>query len=332
MLTMNKREFLMLAGGASVTVLTSGPALAQKIPRIGIILLATQEPTFGGLRQGLARLGYVEGQNITFEPRAAQGQLDRVPDFAAELVRLDVDVIVAVGAVGAAAAQKLTTKIPIIFAVVIDPVAAGFAATLERPGGNITGITSFDPQQPAKQFELLKEVFPKLSRVAFLSDQDIPRATDGWNPLEKATDTAARALGLRPQWLKVKGPSPDLEGAFSAAAKEGAEAVVVLEVPVTIIHRKRIAELANTYRLPSMFVGGQTVADAGGVIAYGTSIRDTTPHLPGYVDKILKGTRPADLPIEVITRHQLIVNLSAARAIGVTIPPEVLKRADRVIE
>jgi putative ABC transport system substrate-binding protein len=317
--------------------LACGASVAQQqaeSPRIGVIMNGGPGPNYDGFRQGLGLLGYVEGRNIVFEPRFAQGQLDRIPDFAAELVRLDVDVIVAIGAVAARAAQKATTKIPVVFVAVIDPVPVGFATTLERPGGNVTGITSFDPQQPRKQFELLKRVLPNLARVALLSDLDIPEAPSdrGWNPLERASDTAARAVGLQPQMLKVRGPSPDLEGAFAALKKEGAEALVVLEVPVTLVHRKRIAELATAHQLPTMFVGGRTVSDAGGMIAYGTSLLDTLPALPGYVDKILKGAKPGEIPIAVITRHSVIFNLRTARAIGVTVPPELLKGADQVIE
>jgi putative tryptophan/tyrosine transport system substrate-binding protein len=164
------------------------------------------------LRQDFAKLGYVEGKNIMFEPRFARGQFDRVPALAAELVALNVDVIVAVGAIGVEAARKATAQIPIVLAAVLDPVALGYAATLERPGGNITGIISFDPQQATRQFEILKEVVPNLARVAILSDQDIPRP-DGGNPLERANDAAARALGLRPQWLRVRGA--ESEGARS---------------------------------------------------------------------------------------------------------------------
>ena len=219
----------------------------------------------------------------------------------------------------------------VVFVAVIDPVAVGIAATLELPGGNVTGVTSFDPQQATKQFELLKEVIPNLARVAILSDEDI-RHVDGWNPLEKANDEAARALGLRPQWLKVKGPTPDLEGAFTAMNHERAEALLVLDVPVPIIHQKRIAELAATNRLPSMFLGGRRMSEAGGLIAYGTGLLDTLPRIPVYVEKILAGTKPGDLPIEVLSQHILIFNLKTARTIGVTISPELLKRADRVVE
>jgi putative ABC transport system substrate-binding protein len=316
-----------------VSTLASGLAAAQqdiKVPRVGVILNDSPGPVFDALRQGFAQLGYVEGRNIIIEGRFAHGNLDRVPELATELVGLDVDVIASLGAVGAQAARKASTKIPIVFVGAIDPVAVGFAATLERPGGNVTGITSFDPQLATRQFGILREVIPRLERVAILSDEDIPRV-DGWNPLEKANDTAARALGLRPQWLKVKGPIPDLEGAFAAMKNERADALLVLDVPVPIIHQKRIAELAAVHRLPTMFVGGRRMSEAGGLIAFGTGLLDTLPRIPLYVDKILKGAKPSDLPIEVMTRHALIIDLKAARQIGVTIPSELLKRADQVI-
>jgi putative tryptophan/tyrosine transport system substrate-binding protein len=306
-------------------------AQEAKLPRVGVIANGGPDDIFDAVRQSFAQHGYVQGRNIVIEARFAHGQLNRVPGLFDELVGHDVDVIVSLGAVGAAAAQKANTQIPVVFVAVIDPVAVGIAAALERPGGNVTGVTSFDPQQATKQFELLKEVIPNLARVAILSDEDIPRV-DGWNPLEKANDVAARALGLRSQWLKVKGPTPDLEGAFTAMNDERADALLVLDVPVPIIHQKRIAELAATNRLPSMFLGGRRMSEAGGLIAYGTGLLDTLPRIPVYVEKILAGTKPRDLPIEVLSQHILIFNLKTARTIGVTIPPELLKRADRVVE
>ena len=307
-------------------VLAAGQSLPQKgnLPRVGIILLGGPGPAYEALRHSFGQLGYVEGRNIALEPRFAHGQLDRLPDLAADLVRLDVDVIAAVGAVGARAAKKATTQIPIVFVAVIDPVATGFVTALERPGGNVTGIMAFDAQQPRKQLKLLKEVFPNLTRVAILSDVDVADA------FGRLSDAAARALGMEPQMLKVRGPTPDLEGAFSAMMKEAAEALVILEVPVTIEHQKRIAELAATHRLPTMFPGGQ--ANAGGLIAYGTSILDAVPRMAGYVDKIIKGARAGELPVEIITRSELVFNLKTATDIGVAIPPDLLKRADRVIQ
>jgi putative ABC transport system substrate-binding protein len=286
---------------------------------------------FDGLRKDFAQLGYVEGQNVVFEPRFAEGQLKRLPECPADRVRLDVEVILALGGVAARAAKDATTKIPIVFSIVTDPVALGLANTMERPGGNATGITSLDSQQANRQFELLKEVFPKLKRVAVLSDHTIPGAdATGLAPIERANDAAARALGLQPQIVKLGSPDPDFEGAFMAMSKEGAEVLLVLEVPVPLAHRKRIAELAAARRLPSMFPGGQ--ADAGGVITYGTSVGDTWPRMPVLADKILKGAKPGDLPVEVVSRRELIVNMKTAREIGVTVPPDVLKQAGRVIE
>jgi putative tryptophan/tyrosine transport system substrate-binding protein len=302
-----------------------------KRPRVGIILNDGPGPVFDALRQGFGQLGYVEGRNIVIEARFAHGNLDRVPELAAELVGLNVDVIVSLGAVGAQAARKASPTVPIVFVGATDPIAVGFAATLERPGENVTGIITFDPQQARKQFELLKQVVPNFSCVAILSDEEIPRV-DGRNPLEKANDTAARAAGVQPQWLKVKGPKPDLEGAFTTLKNERAEALLVLDVPVPIIHQKRVADLAAKHRLPTMFLGGRKISDAGGLIAYGTGLLDTFPRIPTYVDKILKGAKPGDLPIEVLTQHILFINLKTAREIGATIPPELLKRADQVIE
>ena len=196
-----------------LVLLSASLSAAQegKVPRVGVILNDGPGPVFDMLRQGFTQLGYIEGRNIVIEGRFAHGNLDRVPELAAELVGLNVDVVVSLGAVGAQAARKASPTVPIVFVGAIDPIAVGFAATLERPGGSVTGITSFDPQQARKQFELLKQVVPNLSRVAILSDEDIPRV-DGWNPLEKANDTAAQAAGLQPQWLKVKGPAPILRG------------------------------------------------------------------------------------------------------------------------
>ena len=179
---------------------------------------------------------------------------------------------------------------------------------------------------------MLKEVVGgSLVRVAFLSDEDIPRV-NGWSTVERANDAAAKSLGIQPQWLKLKGPSPDIEGAFSAMAAEGAQALVVLDTPVPIIHQKRIAELAITHRLPAMFLGGRRMSEAGGLIAYGSGLLDTLPSMSIYVDRILKGAKPGDLPIEVVSRHVLIVNLKTARQLGLTMSPDLLKRSDQVIQ
>lgn len=334
---MNLTRIASLSIAALGFVLACGIAAAQqatKIPRLGLLINGGPGPLYDGIRNNLvndfAKLGYVEGQNIVIEPRFAKGQLQKLPELAAELATLDVDIIAALGGPAAHAAQQASKTIPVIFAIVTDPVAIGLAASYERPGANVTGITSLDPQQAAKQFELLKEVFPKLQRVAILSDQTIPGADErGWAPIDRANDAAARALGLQPQILKIKGPA-DLDGAFAAMQKERAEALVVLEVPVPWTHRKKVAEMAASHRVPTMFPGGQ--ADANGIITYGTAVSDTWRLIPGYADKILKGAKPGDMPVGVITRRELVVNLKTAQDMGVTIPSEILKRADRVVQ
>jgi putative tryptophan/tyrosine transport system substrate-binding protein len=316
------------------SIFAFGQSAAQqdtKFPRVGVIFNDGPGPLYDTLRRGFSQLGYIEGRNIVFEPRFAYGRLDRAPELAADLIRLNVDVIASLGAVGAEAAQKASKTIPIVFVGAIEPIANGFAETLERPGGNVTGITSFDPLQAPKQLEMLRQIVPNLARVAFMSDEDIPRV-DGWNTVEKANDTAARALGMRPQWLKLKGPTPDLEGIFTAMTNERAEALVVLDAPVPIIHQKRIAAVAVAHRLPAIFLGGRRMSEAGGLIAYGTGLLDTLPRMSVYVDKILKGAKPSDLPIEVVTQHVLVINLKTAREIGATIPSELLTRADQVIQ
>lgn len=335
---MSPAKFLLAVVACVAVGLWSDLSLAQQTvrpARIGVLVNGGPGPLFDGIRQRLLRdlgqLGYAEGQGIVIEPRFAHDQLDRLPALAAELVGLNVDILLGLGGVASSAAAKATKAIPVIFLIVTDPVALGLVSSYERPGGNVTGITSLDPQQPNKQFALLKEIVPNLERVAILSDPTLPGADQrGWAPGDRANDAAARALGLQPQILKVKGPDPDFEGAFATMVKERAQALVVMEVPVAQAHGKRIAELAAAHRLPSLFP--MTISGAGGVITFGTAVRDGYQLIPGLIDKILKGAKPADMPVQVITRSQLIVNLPAARLSGVTIPAEVLKRADQVVQ
>jgi putative ABC transport system substrate-binding protein len=314
---------VILAVGAVVA-----PAEAQeaaRIPRVGFLAPQGRSlPLFEAFQKGLADLGYVEGRNVVIEPRFAEGQYERFPDLLAELVRLKVDVIALTGAVTARAAKKAVVDIPIVFAVVVDPVADNVVASLERPGGNLTGVTSFDPQQAKKQLELLKEAIPGLKRVAILGDQGVSEA------LVKASEGQAKEVGLQTQRLRVAAPNPDLEGAFAAIRQQHADALLVLEEPVPGVYANRIAELAAKDRLPTLFAPSRV--GAGGLIAYGTSQVEAIHRMAAYVDKILKGTKPGELPVERVTRYELIVNLKTAREIGVTIPPEVLKRADRVIQ
>lgn len=338
---MNRRTFLMSTTVSvalmALTWSTSHAQQAAKVYRVGVLVNASAivngkpNTQYESLRIGLAQLGYVEGTNIVFEPRFPEGQLDRLPGFAADLVAKNVDVIVAFGGPPTNAARKATTTIPIVVALVADPVAIGVAATLEHPGGNITGVTNHDTELAGRHMALLKEMMPKLTRVAILSDPNIPGAdASGLAPIERANVAAARAAGLTPQVLKVAGPKPDLEGTFKAMASESAEALVVLEVPSVFNIAKNVAEMATARRIPTMVWGGQ--AEAGAVMSYGTSFGTTFPRVPVYVDRILKGAKPADTAIEVVSKRQLVINLKTARELGLTVPAEMLRRADRVIE
>ena len=333
---MQRRTILWCAAAASLA-LTRGAAHAQasgKAYRVGVLFnqgaVVNGKPSlqFDALRQGMARQGYVEGTNLAYEPRFAEGQLDRLPGFAAELVDKGVDAIVAFGGPPTAAARKATTTIPVVVALVADPVAIGVAATLERPGANITGVTNNDTELAVRQMGILKELFPRLARVAILSDSQIPGAdASGLAPIERANVAAARAAGLMPQVLKVRGPKPDLEEAFKAMASEGAEALVVLEVPAVFNISRAVAAMALTRRMPTMLWGGQ--GDAGALVSYGTDFVATYPSVAVYVDKVLKGARPAETPFEVVSRRELAINLRTARELGLSIPADLLKRADR---
>jgi putative ABC transport system substrate-binding protein len=301
-----------------------------KVPVIGI--LAPGSPSTAALnleafRQGLRELGYAEEKNIVIEVRYAEAKLDRLPPLAAELVTLNVDVIVVAGGTAPTLASKeATTTIPIVMTYVGDAVARGLIVSLARPGGNITGLTSVSPDLAGKRLELLKETVPRLSRVGVL-----------WNPASqgstanfKETESVARSLGLRVQSLEVRSPA-ELESAFKTASMGRADALIVLESVLIGAHRSRIAELATNGRLPTI-VGQERGAVAGGLMYYGPSFSDLHRRAATYVDKIIKGTKPADLPVEQPTKFELIINLKTAKQIGLTIPPNVLARADRVIK
>ena len=268
---MNRRAILTgAAASAAGLALTWGALQAQqagKVYRVGVLLNRNNpSPETESLRTGLTQLGYVEGTNVVYEVRAAEGQLDRLPGFAAELVSKGVDVIVSYGGPPTNAARKATTTIPIVFTLVADPVAIGAAATLQRPGGNLTGVTNNDPELPVRHMALLKEMIPKLARVAIFSDADIPGAdANDLAPIDRTNVAAARAAGLTPQVLKLRGPKPDFDAAFKAMASEGAEALVVLEVPVRSRYSQNCCRTGHAarWRIPTMLWGGQ--ADAGGL-------------------------------------------------------------------
>lgn len=336
---MDRRRALLGAVSMVTSALSPGLAHAQsgKMVRIGFLnsgRAGTAFDTFPIFRDGLRNFGYVEGQNVVFEARFGEGQVDLLPRLAAELLSLNLDVIAVSSAVALRALRQAGASVPIVFAVAPSPAAVvemGLVASVERPGGNVTGISSFDPNQASKSFALLKEIIPKLETVAILSDQDIPRSTAdaGWNPYERSYDTAARSQGLRSLMLRIKGPTPDVEGAFAAMMAEKVQALRVMEVPVPLLHLNKIADLAKARRLPTMLPGGYP--NSGGMISYGTSIFDAVREMPGYVDRILKGAKPGEMPITIGTGGELVINLSVAHELGVTIPPDVLKRANRIL-
>jgi putative ABC transport system substrate-binding protein len=281
-------------------------------------------PRTDAFRQGLRDLGYAEGKNIVIEWRYAEGKLDRLDEFAAEFVRLNVDVIVTAAPSSTRAAKKATSRIPIVMAWDNDPVANGFIASLARPGGNITGLSSLAPEITGKQLELLKETVPRLSRVAVLRTPNLPAAQ-----MLREAEPAARAFKVQLQYLDVGDPK-DIETAFREARKGRAGAVLVLASPILESHRTQVAELAAKYRLPAMFWASETV-EAGGLMSYGAKVVDMYRRAAVFVDKILKGTKPTDLPVEQPIKLEFIVNLKTAKQIGMTIPPNVLVRADKVI-
>jgi putative ABC transport system substrate-binding protein len=308
--------------------LIAGAQEPKKVPRIGY-LIATSPSVIAArieaFRQGLRELGYVEEKNIVIDYRYAEGKLDRLPALAAELVRLKIDVIVTAGPTDTRAAKKATSAIPIVMTWDYDPVASGFVTSLARPGGNITGLSMLAPELSGKQLELLKETVPKVSRVAVL----VPSTQPGYAQVLKEMDLAAGALKMKLQYLDVLSLK-DIESAFQAAGNGRAGAVLVLQSPVTGSHRKQLADLAVKSRLPTIYPRSDFVED-GGLMSYGTSFVDLSRRSATYVDKILKGAKPADLPVEQPIKFELVINLKAAKQIGLTIPPNVLVRADRVI-
>jgi putative ABC transport system substrate-binding protein len=307
------------------------PAQAQqptKIPRIGFLnagSLSANSARTEAFRQGLRELGYVEGRNIVIESRFAEGKLDRLPALAAELVRLKVDVMVTGGPAVTRAAKEATSTIPIVMAFDTDPVGNGFVASLARPGGNITGLSSLAPEISGKQLELLKETVPRLSRVAVFGTSTTPGSAQALKEIE----LAAKAFKVQLQYLDVLDPK-DIETAFRAASKGRADAVLVLTSGVFANHRTEIVELAIKSRLPAMYYRSEFVED-GGLMTYGVSVTDLDRRAATYVDKILKGRKPADLPVEQPMKFEFIINLKAAKQIGLTIPPNVLVRANKVI-
>ena len=325
---MARRPWLVaaLVLGIFLAPLAAAAQPPAKVPRIGVLTTASSiSHLLQAFRQGLAELGYAEGRNIVLEYRSAEGNAERLPDLAAELARLKVDVIVAGGTPGTQAAQQATTTIPIVMIGVADPVRTGFVGSLARPGRNITGLTSITPDLAGKRLQLLKEVVPGASHVAILSNPATPYA----GLVVRETGNAARTLAVQLQPLEVRSPD-ELDGVFAAATKGRAEALIVVEDPFTLSHRAGIVTLAAKHRLPAMY-GFREFVDAGCLISYAANLSDMYRRAATYVDKILKGHNPADLPVEQPTKFELVINLKTAKTLGFKIPQSVLVRADEVI-
>jgi putative ABC transport system substrate-binding protein len=308
------------------------PAEAQqpgKLYRVGYLVSQFRggpASTEDALRGGLRELGYVEGKNIVIEARSAEGKLDRMPGLAADLIGQNVDVIVVTSIQGALAAKKATRSIPIVFAVAQDPVGSGLVATLAQPGGNLTGVTDFARELAGKRLELLQETVPKISRVALLSWK--PPGPD-YSAERNVIEFAARALRVDLQPVEIRGAN-DLGSAFMAATKAGADGFLALTDTRFANNRRRIIELVGKNRLPAAYQDWVFVQD-GGLMSYGTNRVQWRRRVASYVDRILKGAKPADLPVEQPTKFELVINLKAAKQIGLTVPPNVLARADRVV-
>jgi putative tryptophan/tyrosine transport system substrate-binding protein len=298
----------------------------KKVPRIGYLGLIEIPERDEAFRKGLRERSYVESQNIYVEYRFAGGRVERLAELASELVRLKVDVIVTTGAVVTDAAKRATRTIPIVFTVLVDPVGSGFVASLARPSGNITGFSTLNVETAGKRVELLKEVSPRISRVAVLQNP----ANSASPPMFKESEVTAKRLGIRLQSLEIRSPD-DLVSAFQAATREQAGALVGLPDNLLASQARRIRDFAIKNHLPEISWSSEWV-EAGSLMSYGANIPDLYRRAASYVDKILKGAKPSDLPVEQPTKFEFIINLKAAKQIGLTIPPDVLVRADRVIK
>jgi|SRR5213594_1780547 len=322
---MKRRVFVTGFAGLLAAPRAAEAQPAGKVPRIGF-LSDSRQPWDEGFRQGLRELGYVAGHNITIEYRYGEGKFERLPGLAAELVRLNVDLVVAGGTQATSSAKQATGVIPIVMGVSADPVGNGFVASLARPGGNITGLTSLSPDLSGKRLALLKEIVPRLSRVSVLWNSVNP---DNASQLREA-EAAANALGVQLLPIGVRS-SNEFDKAFSVINNARADVLYTLGDSLFANNRKRIVDFAAKNQLASMFSTRQAV-EAGGLVSYGTDFVDLFRRAAIYVDKILKGAKPADLPIEQRTKFELVINLKTAKALGLTILPSLLLRADQVIE
>jgi len=323
-----RREFITLLGGAAVAWPFAASAQQAGRPYTIGLLSADLAPAdvSSPFPDALRKLGWIEGKNVFFEHRYAENRLERLPEFAAELVHRNVDVIVTFGTLAPLAAKRATTTIPIVMTAAGDPVGSGLVLSLARPGGNVTGMSLMTPDLGGKRLELLKEVLPRLAQVAVLWNAANPYPA----LVFKETQAAGRILGIEVQSLEVRGPD-DFDGAFETARRKRPDALITVEDPLTSSHRKLIADFAAGHRLPALHGLREYVA-AGGLMSYGAHLADLHRRAAGYVDKILKGAKPAELPVQQPTKFEFVINLKAAKALGLEIPPTLLARADEVIE
>jgi len=329
-----KGKILVLTVGVFILAsshLAEAQQPAKQIPRIGFMSSAgapgSPAPLFDAFRQGLRDLGYVDGKNIVIVHRYAEGRLDWMPPFVHEFVQQKVDVIIGVNNVVIRAAKEATKTIPIVMISSVDPVVAGYVESFARPGGNITGLTTVSRDLSAKRVELLKEVLPKMSRVAVLWDADGPGPAVAF----KEYEAAARAFKLELRSLEVRGPNPDFAGAFQAAKTAPADALIVVGNPLMAHHSKEVFELTTKHRLPSMTEGDRSL-EAGSLMSYGANRADLYRRAATYVDRILKGAKPGDLPVMLPAKFEIFINLKTAQQLGLVIPRHVLARADKVIK
>ena len=327
---MDRRTFLGTLGLLGVPTAIEAQPRAKR-PRIGYLALnlTTSAHLRDAFLQGLHDLGYIEGRNLVMEYRDAEGRVERFPALAADLVALKVDVIVASGTLAALAVKRATSSIPIVFPTVGDPVADGLVTTLARPGGNVTGLSNLTSELVGKCLELLRQGVPGVSRVAILWPPGAFTERTG-EEVRKRAEVAGRALGMRVRFVETRGPE-DFDKAFSAIGREHADALIVVLTAMFFTERRRLVDLAAKIRLPVVY-GSRESAEAGGLISYGPNLADAFRRAATYVDKILKGAKPGDLPVEQPTKFELVINLKTAKALGLTISPSLLQRADQVIE
>jgi putative ABC transport system substrate-binding protein len=329
---MKRRAFITLLGGAASWPLAARAQQAGRVPRIGTLVPGPSDVSaaiLNAFQQGLHEAGYTEGQTIAIERRFADWKLDRLPELAADLVRRQVDVIVALSTPPGRAAKQATSTIPVVVGGMADPVGDGLVASLARPGGNVTGTTFLGPELIAKRLGLLKEAVPAASRVAVLWHPGVYSERTMAEMLTE-TEAAARTLGVQLQLLAARGPE-DFDAAFSAINRDRPDALLVFPSPMLYLEHRRIVDFAAASRLPAIYAAKEFV-DAGGLMSYGVNLPDLFRRTATYVDKILKGAKPADLPVEQPTKFEFVINLKTATALGFDVPPTLLARTDEVIE